>query len=89
MCPRYAKLTTAQRIDKLDVSDVGRLLNDVNQGGNTIQTMIFEPATLRVHLSLGPPPSSSRPLKTIDLKGMFNGSADATSARAAAQTTSR
>ncbi len=89
MCPRYARLTTAQRINKLDVSDVGRLLDDVNQGGNTIQTMIFEPAPLRVHLSLGPPPSSSRPLKTIDLAGLLNGVAEATAASANAQTTSR
>lgn len=66
-CGRYDKLCRAFSHEKLGVKDVGQFLNDVNQGGNTIQTMIFEPASLKVHLSLGPPPSSARPLKTLDL----------------------
>lgn len=66
-CPRYAKLAAAQKSDKLAVADIAKYLDAVNQGNNTIQTMIFEPATLRAHLSFGPLPSSSQPLKSIDL----------------------
>lgn len=72
-CGRYDKLCAAFSRDKLRVRDIGEFLNDVNQGGNTIQTMIFEPAHLRAHLSLGPPPSSARPLKQIDLAELLRG----------------
>ena len=66
-CPRYSKLSAAWKLDKLSVKDVGRLLDAVNQGDRTLQTMVFEPESLRLHLSLGPPPSSSRPLKPLEL----------------------
>ena len=78
-CPRYAKLASAQLAEKLAVGDVARLLNAVNQGGNTIQTMIFEPASLRVRLSFGPLPSSSQQLKPIDLGNLLGGSDEARS----------
>ena len=71
-CPRYSKLSAAWKLDKLGVKDVGRLLDAVNQGDRTLQTMVFEPASLRLHLSLGPPPSSSRPLKRLDLAKLFS-----------------
>ena len=57
----------AKRLEKLSPSDIGRLLNAANQGPFTIQTMIFEPATLQARLSFGPSPSSARQLKTIEL----------------------
>jgi len=34
---------------------------------HTLQTMIFEPATLKLHLAIGACPSSAEPLKTLDL----------------------
>ena len=43
-CRRYEKLATSRDIKQLGVADVARLLNAVNQGSHTIQTMIFEPA---------------------------------------------
>ena len=52
-CRRYDQLSHGQRIDKLAISDVARLLDSANQGNFTIQTMIFEPATLVAHLSFG------------------------------------
>jgi hypothetical protein len=70
-CPRYEQLSHGQMIDKLGVSDVAKLLDSANQGHYTIQTMIFEPATLIAHISFGPAPSSSRPLKTIDLAALL------------------
>ena len=64
---RYGKLCQCQSLAKVGLPDVAKLLDSANQGRFTMQTMIFEPATLAAHISLGPAPSSSRPLKTIDL----------------------
>jgi hypothetical protein len=72
-CWRYPKLEKSREIEKLDISDVARLLNDVNQGKRTIQTMIFEPSELILHLSIGRGPTSAKPLKKLDLKPLFKG----------------
>jgi isopenicillin-N N-acyltransferase-like protein len=72
-CPRYAELEKAQQHGKLSLDDLAKHLNSVNQGRNTIQTMIFEPATLKAHLSFGPLPSSAQPLKLIDLTSLLLG----------------
>lgn len=66
-CDRYKKLEGAQQLDQLTVADVAKYLHAVCQGEGTIQTMVFEPATVTAHLSLGPLPSSAQPLKTIEL----------------------
>ncbi len=66
-CWRYDKLCACQQMDKLGIADIARLLDSANQRQFTIQTMIFEPSTLKAHISFGPAPSSSRPLKEIDL----------------------
>jgi isopenicillin-N N-acyltransferase like protein len=71
-CRRYDQLSHGQQLDKLAVSDVAKLLNSANQGGFTIQTMVFEPATLMAHVSFGPAPSSAQPLKTIDLASLLH-----------------
>ena len=72
-CPRFDKLCEARGQEKLGLPEVGRYLNAVNQGRRTVQTMIFEPDTLRAHLSFGPLPSSAQPLKPIDLAELFRG----------------
>jgi isopenicillin-N N-acyltransferase like protein len=56
---------------KLDQKDVARKLNAVHQGNETLQTMIFEPATLKLHLAIGRTPSSALPMKTLDLTPFF------------------
>ncbi len=66
-CWRYDKLCACQQMDKLGVPEIAHLLDSANQRQFTIQTMIFEPSTLDAHISFGPAPSSSRPLKEIDL----------------------
>jgi isopenicillin-N N-acyltransferase like protein len=66
-CSRYDKLCACQQLDKVGIADVARLLDSANQRQFTIQTMIFEPSSLKAHISFGPAPSSSRPLKEIDL----------------------
>lgn len=66
-CWRYSILEKCQQTDKLDVAMISKKLNEVHQGGMTLQTMVFEPAALKLHLALGKPPTSALPLKTLDL----------------------
>jgi isopenicillin-N N-acyltransferase like protein len=70
-CPRYRKLIQARELDKLDVSDVAKKLDEVNLGRLTVQTMIFEPAALKLHLAIGSCPSSALPLKLLELGPLF------------------
>jgi hypothetical protein len=58
---------------KLGVEDVHKYLHAVNQGELTLQTMIFEPANLQLHLAFGERPSSGGKLRTIDLAPLFTG----------------
>ena len=46
-------------------------MHAVNQGNHTIQTMVFEPAILVLHLSIGAGPTSARPLNRVDLKPLL------------------
>ena len=70
-CWRYEKLETGRNIKQLGVGDVARLLHAVNQGNRTIQTMVFEPAGLVLHLSVGRGPTLARPLHRLDLKPLL------------------
>jgi predicted choloylglycine hydrolase len=70
-CWRYDKLMQSDRLERLCISDVAKLLDSANQGRFTMQTMIFEPVMLRLHVSFGPLPSSSQPLKTINLADLL------------------
>jgi len=66
-CWRYPLLEKTREIEKPTVADVAKKLDEVNQGENTLQSMIFEPATLKLHIALGKPPTSALPMKTLDL----------------------
>ena len=70
-CRRYDTLAKSKEIKQLSVDDVARLMHAVNQGNHTIQTMVFEPAVLVLHLSIGAGPTSARPLKKVDLKPLL------------------
>jgi hypothetical protein len=70
-CPRYATLAKSQGAGKLGVADVARQMDAVNQGDWTLQTMIFEPASLKLHLAFGKGPATRLPLHTLDLKNLF------------------
>jgi hypothetical protein len=61
----------APALSRLGLADVARKLNASNQGDLTLQTMIFEPASLRLHLAFGKTPSSALPLKPLDLAPLF------------------
>jgi predicted choloylglycine hydrolase len=67
---RFAILEKARtQSERLSIADVQRYLDAANQRDLTIQTMIFEPATLTVHLAFAVDgsPSSSRTLKRLEL----------------------
>jgi hypothetical protein len=70
-CGRYETLEKCQEKKKIGLLDMAKLLNAVNQGGDTLQTMIFEPATLQLHLAFGTCPSSGMPMKELDLKPLL------------------
>ncbi len=71
-CPRYQKLIQARKADQpLNVADVAKKMDEVNMGRLTVQTMVFEPATLKLHLAIGSCPSSKLPMKTLELKPLF------------------
>jgi predicted choloylglycine hydrolase len=74
---RYqALLKSCQGKPKLDLADVQAGLHAANQGKGTLQTMIFEPAALRLHLAYGKCPSSALPVQALDLAPLFrNGNA--------------
>jgi isopenicillin-N N-acyltransferase-like protein len=59
--------------EKLGPEDLRKQLHAVNLGDETLQTMVFEPATLRLHLAIGQAPSSKLPLRAIDLGPLFKG----------------
>jgi predicted choloylglycine hydrolase len=56
---------------KADREQLRKQLDACNLGNLTLQTMVFEPATLRLHLSIGKTPASRGPLRTLDLTPLF------------------
>jgi WD40 repeat protein len=70
-CWRYPLLEESRSMARLNVADVSKKMDSVNQGGWTVQTMIFEPADLRVHVAFGRGPTSALPLKVLELGTSF------------------
>ena len=70
-CPRYAMLSKAASMEKLGVDDIFKKLDEVNLGLLTVQSMVFEPEPLILHLAMGSCPATKLPLETIDLKPLF------------------
>ena len=70
-CRRYKTLREMGGNDKLDVSFVAEKLHAVNQGQLTLQTMIFEPQSLKLHLAIGSRPASQARLKEVDLSKLL------------------
>lgn len=73
----YERFETLEKLrdakGKITPEDVRKQLDEVNLGQLTLQTMVFEPATLKVHLALGPVPASQNPLRTVDLAPLLKG----------------
>jgi predicted choloylglycine hydrolase len=71
-CPRHEALRNKSKdIAKFTVEDVHQVMDAASAGEWTIQTMIFEPAALRLHVAFGKGPTSALPLKTLDLNKAF------------------
>ncbi|MBI1902333.1 MAG: linear amide C-N hydrolase [Planctomycetia bacterium] len=66
-CARYDRLEAYWKLDKVGLADVAKALHQVNQGSWTLQTMIFEPESLKLHLSMGRGPASARPLVELEM----------------------
>jgi predicted choloylglycine hydrolase len=65
---RFEKLEEVRAwTEKATPESLRKQLHEVRLGTFTLQTMVFEPATLKLHLSIGKTPASAYPLKTIDL----------------------
>jgi predicted choloylglycine hydrolase len=70
-CPRFDTLLKSWNMPIIGVADVSKQLHAVNQGRNTIQTMVFEPAALRLHLAFGSGPATALPLRALELGPLF------------------
>jgi hypothetical protein len=79
--PRYRILMGAQSQAKLGLDDVARKLDEVNLGRLTIQTMVFEPGPLALHLAIGTPPTSRLPLVRLELAELLGATGDRDSRR--------
>lgn len=70
-CWRYDRLQAIAHDKRLGVAEIQAALHAANQGDLTLQSMVFEPRELVLHLSLGTPPSSAHPLHTLKLKELL------------------
>jgi isopenicillin-N N-acyltransferase-like protein len=71
LCRRYPVLENCRSLKTLGVEDVAKKLDQVNMGRLTVQTMIFEPEPLILHLAMGSCPSSALPMKKLKLRPLF------------------
>ena len=58
---------------KLNVPILKKALHSVNQGMISVQSMIFEPADLRLHLAMGALPATKGSFNTFDFKAELTG----------------
>lgn len=71
ICPRYGKLMQARELERLGLEEVQEKLREVSMSRLTVQSMIFEPAVLRLHLAIGSCPAAALPMKRLELKPLF------------------
>src|SRR5262249_40383100 len=65
---RYQILERASAArEKLSPADLHLAMFQACQEDETLQTMVFEPARLRLHLAIGSCPAAASPMKTLDL----------------------
>ncbi len=76
------RLATLDRVragkQKLGVEDLHRQLHAVNQGDQTLQTMVFDPENQRLYLAFGKTPASAGELHELDLAPLFEKAAKKT-----------
>ncbi|MCS6977626.1 MAG: C45 family peptidase [Gemmatales bacterium] len=57
---------------RLGLEEIKQMLHEVNGGDMTLQTMIFEPVDMKLHVALGSCPSSALPLRPLDVAELLN-----------------
>src|SRR5262249_3915387 len=69
---RYDTLAKLGEVkEALSVEALRKQLDEANLGDQTLQTMIFEPAALRLPRGIGKPPSSAGPAKKLELEALL------------------
>jgi len=68
---RFDILEQIRKLPKISVSDIHESLHAVSVRNHTLQTMVFEPAKLRIHLAIGTCPASAKELTSLDLAGLL------------------
>jgi hypothetical protein len=71
ICRRFDILTQARQLPRVGLDEVCKKLDAANQGNSTLQTMIFEPMSAKLHLAIGKTPSSALPMKLLELGPLF------------------
>ncbi len=71
ICPRYERLMEARELERLGLEQVRGKLRQVSVARLTVQSMIFEPVALKLHLAIGSCPAAALPMKALDLKPLF------------------
>jgi predicted choloylglycine hydrolase len=69
---RFAILETIRKQPKVGLEDLHRSMNAVSVRNHTLQTMIFEPGKLRLHVAIGACPASAKELTAIDLAPLLH-----------------
>lgn len=72
-CPRYESLLDAARRHRgrLGVKEMKAALHTARIDGMNLQAVVFEPAEMRMHLSINRVPASAGPYVTLDLRKLF------------------
>jgi isopenicillin-N N-acyltransferase like protein len=70
-CRRYETFLKSITAKKYSLPDIAERMHAVNQGELTLQTMVFEPATLQMHLAFGPGPATRYPMNRLNLAELF------------------
>lgn len=68
---RFEELEKARKLSKVGIADIHKTLHATSVRNHTLQTMVFEPAKLRLHLAIGSCPSSAKELTALDLAPLF------------------
>jgi len=64
---RYERLMEAAELSRIDLPTLERKLDEVNLRFLTIQSMVFDPENLTLHLARGQPPATKRPYHRVEL----------------------
>lgn len=70
---RYDRLIEAAQLPQIDVATVQKKLDEANLAFLTIQSMVFEPSALVIHLASERPPATKHPYHRVDLSSWLKG----------------